>query len=236
MARRPRDAHMARLKALLSIVDYSDLIITCGPDTYNVHKAVVCPQSLFFKKAERFPVGKEAEEGTIDLPRDNPQAVRLLVQFFYECEYDPELPKLSRFDKAGRPIITGIKDDQYHYSFPHSCDGTQLLIHAMMYEVADKYDITELRQLAQEKFSLSCDAFWETEPFAKAVEHALTTTPESDTGLRKVLAETIVSHISLLDKPAVATLLDTYPGFAHSVLRRLAEEAGWLKPIVKAAS
>ncbi|KAF2265099.1 hypothetical protein CC78DRAFT_567866 [Lojkania enalia] len=35
----------------------SDLIITCGNDTYIVHKAVVCNRPEFFDRAIRFPVG-----------------------------------------------------------------------------------------------------------------------------------------------------------------------------------
>jgi hypothetical protein len=37
---------------------YSDFVITCGGDTYRVHKAVVCGRSGFFERAERFAVGK----------------------------------------------------------------------------------------------------------------------------------------------------------------------------------
>jgi hypothetical protein len=37
---------------------YADLTITCGTETYKMHKAIVCSQSSFFERAERFPVGK----------------------------------------------------------------------------------------------------------------------------------------------------------------------------------
>jgi hypothetical protein len=36
--------------------DYSELIITCGNDTYHVHKMIVCTRSEFFAKAVRFPM------------------------------------------------------------------------------------------------------------------------------------------------------------------------------------
>ncbi|KAG9185993.1 hypothetical protein G6011_02549 [Alternaria panax] len=217
-----------RMRALLSSGDYSDLIITCGPDTYNVHKAIVCAQSSFFKKAEKFLMGKEAAEGRINLPEDDPRAVKLLVQFFYEGEYHPELPIHVLFDEDGRPTVTVPKQDGYNYDFPHTCtpgcpspshkvchhhectreslscgekcinfickkctmppphdgDAAQLLLHAMMYELADKYHVTGLKPLAQKKFSRWCEAFWEAKEFAMAAEHALTTTPDSDTGLR----------------------------------------------------
>ncbi|KAK8208933.1 hypothetical protein M8818_003896 [Zalaria obscura] len=38
---------------LLESGDYSDLIIKCGVDTYNVHKAIVCTRSNFFRIACR---------------------------------------------------------------------------------------------------------------------------------------------------------------------------------------
>jgi len=207
---------------------------------------------------------QEAAEGKVDLPEDDPHAVKLLVQYFYECEYSPELNELIRtFESAKMPIAD--RKPGYHYRFPHTCapgcppprhavchhhscvsetckdtcvnfickqcintqlsegDAAQLLLHAMMYEVADKYDIPGLSVLAKEKFARSCEAFWNTEGFVTAAEHALTTTPDSDTGLRQLLCQTIVAHIELINKPGIATLLSNHTGFAHGVLRRLAE-------------
>lgn len=34
--------------------EYSDLTITCGQDTYKVHKAIVCKRCDFFKRAISF--------------------------------------------------------------------------------------------------------------------------------------------------------------------------------------
>jgi hypothetical protein len=43
--------------SLLTTGKYSDLKITCGPDTPNFHKAIVYTRCAFFERAERFPVG-----------------------------------------------------------------------------------------------------------------------------------------------------------------------------------
>ncbi|CAN9448508.1 unnamed protein product [Alternaria alternata] len=265
MAERAREEFMDRIKALRLSGEYSDLTITCGPDTYKVHKAIVCSQSSFFSKAEKFPVCKEATEGGIHLLEDDPHAVKLLIQFFYESEYDPLLPSPDRYDldEAGKPKLTVLKEHGYHYDFPHTCksdcpdpayrcvnfickhctkvrppdgDADQLLLHAMMYELADKYDVTGLRYLAKKKFYRSCAAFWDTEQFAIAAEHALISTPESDTGLRQSLCQTIRSHIKLLNVPSVVTLLHKHPDLMYSVLRKQAEELGGLEPKAKTAS
>ena len=206
--------------------------------------------------------------------------MKLLLQFFYEGEYNPLLPSPDRtdLDEAGKPKLTVLRKPGYHYDFPHTCkphcpepaymvcphhhctpkrcgekcinfickdctnavppdgDADQLLIHAMMYELADKYDVAGLRHLAEEKFYRSCAAFWNTEQFAIAAEHALISTPESDTGLRQVLCQTITTHIKLLNVPSIVTLLHKHPDLMYSVLRRQAEELGGLEPMVKTAS
>jgi hypothetical protein len=50
--------------------EYSDLTITCGPDTYKVHKAIVCSQSSFFSKAEKFPVCKVRQLASVSARND----------------------------------------------------------------------------------------------------------------------------------------------------------------------
>jgi len=69
--------------------DFTDLTITCGPLTFNVHILVVCSASDFFKKSIKFPVGKEAEEKCINLPEDDPEMIRRLIAYFYLGDYDP---------------------------------------------------------------------------------------------------------------------------------------------------
>jgi len=213
----------------------------------------------------------------MNLPEDDPHVVKLLVQYFYESEYSPELPPSAGFDADGQAIVTVPKENGFRYEFPHTCapkcpspnykvyhhhmclpdtcmeqcvrfickectktqppedDATQLLLHTSMYQSADKYDVAGLKLLAKEKFSRSCEAFWDTEQFATAAEHALTTTPDSDVGLRELLYQTIVAHIELLNKSAIETLLSKHGVFARGVLRRLAEDKAGLKPRAKTA-
>ncbi|CVL07633.1 uncharacterized protein FMAN_14510 [Fusarium mangiferae] len=76
------------LADLLKTGDYSDLTISCGKDQYHVHKAIICPRSPFFKAAcdGKF---KEAQTGTIDLPDDDPIAVRMMIEYLYHATYMP---------------------------------------------------------------------------------------------------------------------------------------------------
>ncbi|CAO2654058.1 Nn.00g107910.m01.CDS01 [Neocucurbitaria sp. VM-36] len=87
MAENARKHLLGKFKELLKNGAFSDLTITCGSDTYKLHKAIVCSRGEFFASAINFG-GKEAEEDEIDLPNDEPAIVKLLVQYFCEGEYD----------------------------------------------------------------------------------------------------------------------------------------------------
>jgi hypothetical protein len=109
---------------------------------------------------------------------------------------------------------------------PQPCydDASQLLLHAKMYEVADKYDMSGLKGLAAEKFARACRKYYKNEEFAVAAEHALTTTPDSDSGLREILLETMASHPELFDDAEVEALLGRHTDFAFGLLKRQAAE------------
>ncbi|KAF2134739.1 hypothetical protein P153DRAFT_278928, partial [Dothidotthia symphoricarpi CBS 119687] len=264
--------------SLLVSGEYSDLIITCGNNSYNVHKAIVCSLSSFFRTAEKFAVGKvslqhgqhqEAAEAKIDLPEDDPAVIELLMQYFYKFEYEPELPDNKR-SLPGVVYVAVKTESGYSYDFPHTCqpgcpgddykvcphhvctsdtcgekcrnfmcqdctsappqgDASQLLVHAKMYEIADKYGVAGLKELAREKFARGCRVYWEDEEFPPAAEHALVTTVDKDAGLREVLILTITSHIKLLQKPAIEELLIKHASFAYVVLKRQAEELDRLR-------
>ncbi|KAH7010870.1 uncharacterized protein B0I36DRAFT_341362 [Microdochium trichocladiopsis] len=66
---------------------YSDFSIRSGDKLYRVHKAIVCPRSSFFATACDGPF-KEGREGEVDLPEDDPQAVAMMMHYFYYLDYD----------------------------------------------------------------------------------------------------------------------------------------------------
>jgi hypothetical protein len=106
-------------------------------------------------------------------------------------------------------------------------DANQLLIHAQMYEMADKYDVIGLKTLSKEKFRLACIKFWDHPGFTRAAYHAYTTTPDNDTGLRSIIRETLSDHMVLLRKPMVKNLMTKFNGLSFDLLMAKAEQAGW---------
>jgi hypothetical protein len=224
---------------------------------------------------------KEAKSGVIDLPEDEPEVIRLLIQYLYEAEYNPVLPTGVQGEIS---VATPPRDAGYHYDFPHSCRGANrvvnntvlsvsctkrtvcphhacgaacrfdchyfsceictapsslppslplpagtaedLLLHAKMYEVADKYDIPDLKDLAKAKFEASCRHFWDTPSFAIAARHAFSTTVEDDRGLRDIVSATISEHLELMHDLEVGAVMDEFNGLALGILRATIGEQG----------
>ena len=103
----------------------------------------------------------------------------------------------------------------------------QLLTHSKMYEIADKYEVVGLKELAKEKFSRSCNHFWNTSDFHVAANHAFSTTPEDDSGLRDLVSQTIAKHMELAQIFEIRELLMQFNGLALGILDVKSRELGW---------
>ncbi|KAF2867321.1 hypothetical protein BDV95DRAFT_502708, partial [Massariosphaeria phaeospora] len=240
-------------RSLLESGAYSDLIITCGSDSYKVHKAVVCTQANFFARAIKVYL-KEADEALVDLPEDDPSIIKLLVQYLYEAEYAPVSPvetpnallnHLSTIIKTLRSQQPYDRNRNYcrykcsRFICEECCpppkhastsSSDQLLLHAKMYKVAEKYSVTGLKLLAEEKFARAAAEYWNTADFITAAHYAFTTTVESDKGLREdaglrdIVISTIAKSMTLITRPEIQSLMNEYQGLALQVLL---EEHGW---------
>jgi hypothetical protein len=217
---------------------------------------------------------KETQTDKVDLPEDEPETVKLLIQYLYEGEYEPFLPPVA--PPASTVVVStpdkrkksSSKNMEYNFVFPHTCydrygdcgnprlcphhhcgndcnyacirfvctvcttpaltgSSSQLLTHSKIYEVAEKYEVTGLKELAREKFNRGCKLFWNTSDFHIAARHAFSTTPENDGGLRNLVSRTIAEHIQLAQKPEIRTLLMQFNGLALGVLDAKSEELGW---------
>ncbi|KAK4895212.1 hypothetical protein LTR49_028294 [Elasticomyces elasticus] len=125
----PVEVPMQGLAELYESGKLSDFEISCGRYTFNVHKAVVCAQSKYFHA----PCGREYAEGqrgSIKLKAvsetdgdeacDDPEAIKLMFQYFYHLEYDakplehmpvPEKPGEEHLAEA--PVIDDFVRDPW---------------------------------------------------------------------------------------------------------------------------
>jgi hypothetical protein len=107
---------------------------------------------------------------------------------------------------------------------PLAGGASQLVLHAKLYSIADKYIIPSLTKLSQEKFERACATHWEDDAFVSAADHVLTGTPDHDQGLRKILHNIFAEHSELLEKPSIEALLSKHASFTFGVLKRQGEE------------
>ncbi|KAK1561733.1 uncharacterized protein LY79DRAFT_173834 [Colletotrichum navitas] len=103
----PMEELRGSLKNLYENAEYSDLTIASRHAEYRVHKAIVCPRSDYFAAKCRELASEAAIEGTLSLPDDDPQAVGMVIRYFYHLDY----PSASQ-QKA--PLLNGYAQVNGH--------------------------------------------------------------------------------------------------------------------------
>ncbi|KAH8650039.1 hypothetical protein BX600DRAFT_442124 [Xylariales sp. PMI_506] len=222
------DAPMEELKVALTELhsngQFSDLTITCQDRKYHVHKAILCPRSLFINSIcqESF---EDGEESVIDFANDDPRVVDIMVQWFYHLDYT--FPKLQQ----EKPEISKQKGAVGHAvdqptlpvdAAPQHERISELLLHAHVYVLAEKYKIRGLKTLALMKFKSAAtpvsveDEKWVLE-FLE-VTRKVFTTMDGDKGLRDVVLKTFHQWPKLLDEPEVKSLLQELRSLAYDLL------------------
>ncbi|TID23401.1 Siderophore iron transporter [Venturia nashicola] len=168
---------------------YTDLTIICDGHTFNVHKSVICMQSSFFEKACKKNAFMEGETGVVDLPGDDPAAVKAMLESFYlsSYSYDPKHPQWS--------------------------------LHTKVAALADKYDIKPLRSLAQELLGKAKHEVPKHEvEFATAIQWTYENTA-SDDQIRRTLVQMAVDHLNhLLKNESFSNIVAQVPELGRDIL------------------
>jgi hypothetical protein len=98
-------------------------------------------------------------------------------------------------------------------------EGTDLRTHAQMYALADKYGISDLKELARDKFADAVDRNCYESEFSLAIRTVYASTPDDDMGLRDVVVETIREHRELLSKADVEEVVKENTELAFALLK-----------------
>lgn len=127
------------------------------------------------------------------------------MSYFYRLDYGLGWIDQSRIveDEATKTATSEVAAD----STPTSQAHPELVAHAKVYILAEKYLISGLKALALQKFTTSvCDRF-DADDFLHAIQEVYTSTLENDKGLRDVIASTLYQHRYLLDQKEVQAIL-----------------------------
>ncbi|THX74641.1 hypothetical protein D6D04_07842 [Aureobasidium pullulans] len=227
-----KDQLVATIAKLHESGAYSDLKIVCGSETYNVHKAIICPQSTFFKAACRPNAFQEGRTGVIEIPAtagrnvafcqkpiivenfdwdldvETTTAVKLMIHYFYHHDF---------FE------IEGVfEHDAQSCSTENLTQGT-LAEHARMYPMGEKYGVPGLKALAVAKFLAVIPRT--NAGLTAAIMIAYSTTPESDQGLRNAMIESLYCYRkAFVEVDEIQTVISKLPDLSYGLYRKMLKE------------
>ena len=105
------------------------------------------------------------------------------------------------------------------------CDGDSrvnqpwLLNNVLVYSIADKYGIRELKELAKAKFSSQAQGLLSAKDFPSVIKMVYESTPSSDRGLRDVVCMVCTKQVrSLIDSPLFITAVGENGCFCFEIL------------------
>ncbi|KAK3615157.1 hypothetical protein LTR56_026767 [Elasticomyces elasticus] len=233
--------------------EFSDFEIVCGPYTFKVHKAIICAQSKYF----RAPCSKfaESDKRTIELKAigdgegdeacDDPDAIKLMIDFFYNLDYVAEplepspVPRRLAATSAPSPlppepdVVPSVLESQpvedaSGFYVPKRTKkkgkkaiqaGNNTVMHAKVFAAAVKYQVFALQELAATKFASATETSWNHTKFAEAARIAYTTTVEEVRELRDAVGRAIHEHPELLDKLSIETAVKDNAALNYELLR-----------------
>ncbi|KAH7468414.1 hypothetical protein FOMA001_g15667 [Fusarium oxysporum f. sp. matthiolae] len=230
-ANEDRNDYMESLPVFLETGEFSDLIIVCGNDRYRVHRLILGCRSNFFKVACNGNF-KESD-GEINLPDDDPAAVRKMIGYLYNIDYNPTTKQMPDYDDD---VEAELSDTEYDAETRSKSwngeDGRsvnlllspQLSLHAEVYALGEKYRIEGLKKAAKGKFESEIQSGnVGIDDFAEAAEEVYTSTVNEDRGLRDVVVKMIEQDILLLDHVVVREVMRA-TDFALDVLLYMSQE------------
>ncbi|KAL8896809.1 MAG: hypothetical protein Q9207_007526 [Kuettlingeria erythrocarpa] len=148
---------------------------------------------------------KEAHEAKIDLSDDDPETLQRLLSYLYTADYDYQVSaeRNEAIDAAEAPITTSPPSDDPRYLPLQGGKGSNteasrelknitprdLLNNALVYALAEKYDVKTLKTLAKARFASRSVGKWDDESVCAVLEVVYATTPTSDRGLRDIISE-----------------------------------------------
>lgn len=124
--------------------------------------------------------------------------------------------------RAGTPPLDS--DHESEYDSPLEEEDTNdsqshLLLHTRVYELAEKYDIPSLKQLAKSKFEMEMACYYDSPEFAESIEEVYCTTIDSDRGLRDVVLQAFKNHPQLANTQDVFKTIQDTPSLALELFK-----------------
>jgi len=183
-----------------------------GDDQVNLfaHQALLSRSPFFEEDCAKF--GDNATKRAIDLPDENLDAIGCFLEYLYTGEYFPQK-------------IAGQRGLARDHTMPEvDQDGEQLLKHARVYTLADKFSMSALKTLAHSKIHCVNSSAKGEIAYARYV---YATTPKEDDTIRRPVASFWAHRSHVLRSEAedeFRQMCLEFPQFGFDVLTRVLDE------------
>ncbi|KAL3464363.1 hypothetical protein BJX64DRAFT_286493 [Aspergillus heterothallicus] len=139
----------------------------------------------------------ETSTDTVKLMDDDTRFVQVMIDFMYGCDYDSS----------------------------ENGNSSSILFHIGVYQIADKYDVPNLKRHAKLQFENLVNIVWQMDDFPLAIAEAYAATPESHRGLRDAIVRIVGLHISdLLEMESFVKVLERTSGFSDDMAKSMFRE------------
>ncbi|KAI9753456.1 MAG: hypothetical protein M4579_005140 [Chaenotheca gracillima] len=212
----PKEAVLRATAELYESKQHSDVTIECGTEQIPAHGFLLSFRSTYFRGALGGGF-LEGLTNKITLPGDELNTLRRALSYIYTLNYDdaekdePQFTDRELQDRRQHNWDT----DHFKWGFVRPDDlsvlqscfkrdppiiwtapteawgirtGNKCMNNALVYAFADKYDIIGLKELAKTKFLRSLETNFSKLRHLEVVQAVFETTPDSDDGLRDMMA------------------------------------------------
>lgn len=183
------------------------------------------------------------------LEDDDPDTVKRMLLYLYTCDYDDGISELeeaascSKEEEAdgegesgpvrtsqampgidtAETVSTKSPEEEATVEVSEGASNMEeslLLNNVMVYTIAEKYDIFELKELAKAKFLSQADTLLSSHEFPEVVKTIYKSTPSKDRGLRDIVSQVCVKQVrELMEDEAFKGIISDVGDFGIDILR-----------------
>ncbi|KAK7511701.1 uncharacterized protein IWZ02DRAFT_436663 [Phyllosticta citriasiana] len=176
------------------------------------------------------PLLAQAQAQAISSPDNSAPASPLSPSPHYRTDYfspDTKAPPTPDLDQTfDESLLDSYESDCEEDECDAFLQPPNLVVHAKVYAIAEKYGITGLKDLARSKFAAQAEHYWSLTEFADSIPEVYETTVDSDRGLRDVVIQSFREHPQLARSKDMELVVRDTPGLAWELFR-----LGWGLPV-----
>jgi hypothetical protein len=162
---------------------------------------------------------KALEAAHPDPTHDDPDIVKIMVDFFYHQDYELEQSTTTPAHKKMKLTLNAGGMQSVSRKQPKRTVGDDMISHARVFTMAIKYGVPALKRAAINKFQGDVKLHWSHDTFPLVIEEVYNSTPEEVRELREIIARTILKNPKVLQNKEVEATIRSIDGLAFDLLK-----------------